>query len=310
MTDLGQLRERVLELEHERARWRRLRLSRDLLQPRIDRDRALLVERERAYAAEQADVDRLDRRGVRRMLATLDGTLDERRVREFAEAEEAEVRVEEIRARLSTLAVEADRLDGDLALLGDPETAYQEALSDLVLAARARDHLGGAPADAAGAEEGVEEVLGWAERRQRAIAQRAEFEAVLPVARQLVEELERVNRRLPVVAAGVEASVGAMDPHGSLYWFDGLREVRRGVAAADEVAGQLRDELAQTQLPAFDVPDLTDFPAGSIDVFDPLTAAGLLARVEDAVAWGGARVGEAEALVARLEQAKADVADA
>ncbi|WP_299520088.1 hypothetical protein [uncultured Serinicoccus sp.] len=135
--DAEQLRERVLELEHLRARSRRLRLSRERLQPRLDRDRALLAERTRLRDAHQGDVDRLDRQGPHRWIASLDGSLDERRQRELAEAQEAAERVEEIRARLATLALEADQLDGDIAALGDTETPYQEALADLVLAARA-----------------------------------------------------------------------------------------------------------------------------------------------------------------------------
>ncbi|OLT42022.1 hypothetical protein BJF86_03295 [Serinicoccus sp. CNJ-927] len=311
MADLGRLRERVLDLEHERSRWRRLRLSRELLQPRIDRDRTLLAERERAYAAEQADVDRLHGIGVARLRAMLDGTLDERRVEELAQAQEAAARVEEIQARLATLALEADRLDGEIALLGDPETAYQEALSDLVLAARARGHLGGRSTRGT-AEEVVdpEEVLGWAERRQRQISQRAEVDVVLPVARQLVAELKRVHRRIPVVAAGIEASVSMADPHGGVYWFDGLRAVRRQVAAADEVVGHLRDDLAASDLPEIAVPDLADFPAGDGRFFDPLSAEDLTARVDEAVAWAADRLAAAQALVEELVDLRTRLADA
>ncbi|WP_298752341.1 hypothetical protein [uncultured Serinicoccus sp.] len=301
--------EQLLELEDLRARSRRLRLSRERLQPRLDRDRALLAERTRLRDAHQGDVDRLDRQGPHRWIASLDGSLDERRQRELAEAQEAAERVEEIRARLATLALEADQLDGDIAALGDTETPYQEALADLVLAARA-----GTPRPGARGRTGPppeEEVVTWAERRQQAITRRADVEVLLPQARALVPLLRRISARIPVVAAGMEASAMMVtDVHGAAFWSDGLGELRRQVAAADEAVQRLREEVESSQLPDLPLPDLAGFPEPSPGRMRMVGHAEVTTRMDEARGWGERVLAEAEALVARLLLLREELADA
>ena len=306
--DAEQLRERVLELEDLRARSRRLRLSRERLQPRLDRDRALLAERTRLRDAHQGDVDRLDRQGPHRWIASLDGSLEEQRERERAEVEEASQRVEEVRARLATLALEADQLDGDIAALGDTETPYQEALADLVLAARA-----GAPRPPVRTTTEPppeEQIVTWAERRQRAITQRADVEVLLPQARALVPLVRRITARIPVVAAGMEASAMATDVHGAAFWSDGLNELRRRVAAADETVLRLREEVDSSQLPDLPLPDLAGFPAPSPGRLRMVDYAEVETRMEEAQRWGERVLAEAETLVAELLRLREELADA
>ncbi|KUG58375.1 hypothetical protein AVL62_10695 [Serinicoccus chungangensis] len=305
--DAEQLRERVLELEDLRARSRRLRLSRERLQPRLDRDRALLAERTRLRDAHQGDVDRLDRQGPHRWIASLDGSLDERRQRELAEAQEAAERVEEVRARLATLALEADQLDGDLAALGDTETPYQEALADLVLAARAgtpRPGVRGSPGPPP-----EEQIVTWAERRQQAIARRADVEVLLPQARALVPVLRRISARIPVVAAGMEASAMATDVHGAAFWSDGLGELRRQVAAADEAVLRLREEVEGSELPDLPLPDLSGFPSPSPG-WRMVDSTEVAARMDRAQQWGDRVLAETEALVDQLLRLREELADA
>lgn len=306
--DPERLRERVLELEDRRARSRRLRLSRERLQPRIDRDRALLAERSRLQQAHQADVDRLDRQGLRRWVATLDGSLEERRRLELAEAQEAAERVEEVRARLATLAVEADQLDGDIAALGDTETPYQEALADLVLAARAGTPR--PPAGPAAGETPPEQIVTWAERKQRAITQRADVEVLLPQARALVPQVRRVTARIPVVAAGIEASAMVTDAHGVAFWSDGLSELRRRVAGVDEAVLRLREEVEGSQLPDLPVPDPGGFPAASPSRLSMVGYAEVEARMAQAQEWGDRVLAEAEGLVEELLRLREELAEA
>lgn len=306
MADLEELRERVLQREDARARARRLRLSRERLQPRIDRDRLLLAERQAALDAQRADVERLDRRGLTRMLAAWDGSLDERRARELAEVEEAAERVEEIQARLSTLAVEADQLDGDLAALGDAESPYQEALADLVLAARA----GGSGVLAGGSSPGDEEVVAWAEQRQLDITRRAEVAALIPSARALVEDLTRLSGRIEVIAAGVDVTVAAADPHGAFYWADMLGQVRGPLAAADEAVLRVGEEVEASSLPDLALPDLEGFPARSASIYTPLSADALAEQMAQAQAWRTRVVVEAEALLEELLRLREELADA
>lgn len=306
MADLEELRERVLQREDARARARRLRLSRERLQPRIDRDRLLLAERQAALDAQRADVERLDRRGLTRMLAAWDGSLDERRARELAEVEEAAERVEEIQARLSTLAVEADQLDGDLAALGDAESPYQEALADLVLAARA----GGSGVLAGGSSPGDEEVVAWAEQRQLDITRRAEVAALIPSARALVEHLTRLSGRIEVIAAGVDVTVAAADPHGAFYWADMLGQVRGPLAAADEAVLRVGEEVEASSLPDLALPDLEGFPARSASIYTPLSADALAEQMAQAQAWRTRVVVEAEALLEELLRLREELADA
>ncbi|WP_298890672.1 hypothetical protein [uncultured Serinicoccus sp.] len=306
--DAEQLRERVLELEDLRARSRRLRLSRERLQPRLDRDRALLAERTRLRDAHQGDVDRLDRQGPRRWVASLDGSLDERRQQELAEAQEAAARVEEVRARLATLAVEADQLDGDIAALGDTETPYQEALADLVLAVRAGTPRPGVRGRVEPPPE--EQIVTWAERRQQAITRRADVEVLLPQARALVPLMRRIAARIPVVAAGMEASAMVTDARGAAFWSDGLGELRRQVAAADEAVQRLREEVESSQLPDLPLPDLTGFPAPSPGWLRMVDYAEVEARMGEAQQWGERVLAEAEALVAQLLRLREELADA
>jgi|GEM_PF-3661272 len=306
MADLEELRERVLQREDARARARRLRLSRERLQPRIDRDRLLLAERQAALDAQRADVERLDRRGLTRMLAAWDGSLDERRARELAEVEEAAERVEEIQARLSTLAVEADQLDGDLAALGDAESPYQEALADLVLAARA----GGSGVLAGGSSPGDEEVVAWAEQRQLDITRRAEVAALIPSARALVEDLTRLSGRIEVIAAGVDVTVAAADPHGAFCWADMLGQVRGPLAAADEAVLRVGEEVEASSLPDLALPDLEGFPARSASIYTPLSADALAEQMAQAQAWRTRVVVEAEALLEELLRLREELADA
>lgn len=302
--DLGELRERVDVAADRRARWRRLRLSRERLQPRIERDRRLLDDRQREYAAAQAEVDRLEGRSVARFLATVNGALDERLREARAEVGQAQERIAEIRARLATLALDADRLDGDIALLGEPGTAYREALADLLLAARVSS-------DPTAAEQ-VAEV----ERRQRAMVQKVDIEAVIPFAEELVTATERMAERIRLTTDEWSGSTPYgteeehLGPYGPVYHADPLGFLRREVAGVQETLDTLREELASSALPAVELPDLDGFPSTGIRLKEPLLHVDMLDRMAATATWADDRVAASRRALAALEQVRRDLADA
>ncbi|WP_299520090.1 hypothetical protein [uncultured Serinicoccus sp.] len=100
------------------------------------------------------------------------------------------------------------------------------------------------------------------------------------------------------------------DVHGAAFWSDGLGELRRQVAAADEAVQRLREEVESSQLPDLPLPDLAGFPEPSPGRMRMVGHAEVTTRMDEARGWGERVLAEAEALVARLLLLREELADA
>jgi hypothetical protein len=96
-----------------------------------------LAELRRVYAAEERDVDKLERRTLASIVAGALGTRDERLAKERAEADLARLRVEGQDARLRQLTADLAALDHEMGQLVDAPRQYDQALVDAEAALRA-----------------------------------------------------------------------------------------------------------------------------------------------------------------------------
>ncbi len=113
-----------------RAEHRRLTSRLAALAPRLAQARAEHGRLAQAAAAEQADVDRLERMSPSRIWASMRGGLDEQRSKEEAEAQAAAYAAERARADLERLQAEADTLARDQESLARAEGAFTAALTE------------------------------------------------------------------------------------------------------------------------------------------------------------------------------------
>lgn len=95
-----------------------------------------LAELRRVQAAEERDVDKLERRTLTSIVAGALGTRDERLAKERAEADTARLRVDGPDARLQQLTADVNALDGELGQLADAPRRYDQALVDAERALR------------------------------------------------------------------------------------------------------------------------------------------------------------------------------
>jgi hypothetical protein len=120
---LHRARDRVRRLEQVR------RLRAAAMDQLADVERELAGLR-RVHAAEERDVDKLDRRTLTSIVAGALGTRDERLAKERAEADLARLRVEGQDARLRQLTADLAALDHEMGRLADSPRQYDQALVD------------------------------------------------------------------------------------------------------------------------------------------------------------------------------------
>src|SRR5690242_17038876 len=127
-------------LQRARDRVRRLDQVHRLRAAAMDQFTAVereLAELRRAHAAEERDVDKLERRTLTSIVAGAMGTRDERLAKERAEADLARLRVEGHGARLRQLTADLAALDHETGQLVDAPRQYNQALVDAENALRA-----------------------------------------------------------------------------------------------------------------------------------------------------------------------------
>lgn len=112
---------------------RRLRASAMRQLTDVERE---LAELRRVQAAEERDVDKLERRTLTSIVAGALGARDERLAKERAEADMARLRVDGHDARLRQLTVDVNALDRELGQLADAPRQYDQALVDAERAMR------------------------------------------------------------------------------------------------------------------------------------------------------------------------------
>lgn len=282
-------RARLDQLLADRAEARRLAAARTRLEPRLQAARAEVDERRRRVDTEAADVDRLDRPSASRLLASLGGTLTERRAREEAEVEQARFALQQAQAQLADLAQEADRLDGERARLRGAEEGFEEALADLVLAARVDPSAG--------------DVAREATHRLEAIQRRREVEEALAAGEVATKHLGEAQRRYSHASdwSGVDTFLdGGM--FTSMMKHDRIDKATEELRLASVAVERFSRELADVELPGLAVPIVDDFERG-IDIFfdNIFTDWSVRSRIKDAQAQVDAAVAEVATTMDRLE---------
>lgn len=300
MDELESRRQRVDALLVARAEARRLREARARMEPDLVAARDSVRHHSEVVAAEQADVDRLTGRTLSRVLAGLSGSLTDREARERAEAERARYLLADAQAALARLTTQADRIEGDLGLLGDVESAYQEALSDLLLAARVSMHASAGDIEAD------------AERRLATIQRRREVDEALAAAAEALPRLREARRRCGKAADWATADLfGGLGVLDDLMKYDHLDAAVSEVRAAGGAMQRLSRELADVDLPGLEAPVLDSVDRG-IDVWldNIFTDHDVRRRIQQAVRDLDRAVDEVERTITRLEQRRAELAHA
>lgn len=281
-------RARLDQLLADRAEARRLAAARERLEPQLQAARAQAEERRRRVDDEAADVDRLDRPSAARLLASLGGTLTERRAREEAELEQARFALQQAQAQLADLSQEADRLEGDRARLRGAEEGFEEALADLVLAARV---------DPAAAEVARE-----ATHRLEAIQRRREVEEALAAGDVALQHLREAQRRYSHASDWSTADTfldgGLLT---SMMKYDRVDKATEELRQASVAVQRFSRELADVELPGLAVPVVDDFERG-IDIFfdNIFTDWSVRSRIKDAQVQVDGAVAEVETAMERL----------
>lgn len=121
MDDLKALWQQVAEKKIAEVKYRELQTQRKAVSAR-------LRELEKIKLAEQADVDRLERRSLAAFFYQMAGRMDEKLDKERQEAGAARVRYDAAARELASIDADMARLEAQLKRLSDCERCYQEAL--------------------------------------------------------------------------------------------------------------------------------------------------------------------------------------
>lgn len=298
--DLHHARERLERATSARAEGRRLVSRRAALEPDLVAARSEAQRLRQELAGHQQDVDKLSGPSVSRVLASLGGGLTEKLSERQAQAERVRYELDVAESRLARFTREADQLEGDLALLGHTEISYEEALSDLVLAARAS---GQGMAD---------EVTQDAGRRLEQLQRRREVQEALQAGEVALRHLQAARKRFSDASdwsafdlfAGGGMLAGMMK-HDRIDKATG--ELRSAAAAVERFS----HELGDVHLPGVTAPVIDEFERG-IDVwFDNIfTDLRVNSRITEARDQLEEAIRAVEASMARLRSLRAELADA
>jgi hypothetical protein len=214
--------------EYELATHRATILDHQLaeLSARLDESRA-------QYAAEQADVERLERLSLTSVLAALRGARDDELARERAEADAAHYRAREARARLDQLRREYEAAQARLGQLAEAPATYSAVLDQ-------KERWLAESGDPRGAQ-----LLALADERGRLAGELREIREALGAARLAREALGQVEERL-----GSASSWSTYDTFfgggaiSSAIKHTRLDDAAEAAAHADRCLAVLRTELA------------------------------------------------------------------
>ena len=298
--DLSRLQSRLEEAIAARAEARRLASRRQSMDPELQRARTEADRLRNELADHQEGVDKLSGPSVSRLLASLSGGLTDRLTQQQAEVDRIRYDLDVAENRLARFSTEADQLEGDLARLGPTEVRYEEALGDLVLAARA---TGSAM---------VDEVVEDAERRLAQLQRRSEVEEALAAGAISRQHLQAAQKRFS--AAGDWSMFDMVAGGGifaSLMKHDRLDKATDDLRAAAASVERFSHELGDVHLPGVSVPLIDTFERG-IDVwFDNIfTDLSIHGQIRDARAQLDAAAAAVDDSLTRLRALQVELAHA
>ncbi len=232
----------------DRAEARRLASARARLDASLTEARNEVFRRKGEVAREQADVDKLERPSLSRVLAGLSGSLADKAVRERAEVDAARYALGEAEMRHRQLESEADVLDAALAALGPTEATYEGALADVIALADA-GHSTAVTADA--------------RRRTALIQRRREIDEALAAGEEALPHLDAAAKRFKDanVYSAWDVLLGGGMISSALKHAE-IDDAAEHLAAARTAVERFSRELADVDLPGLAVPAISRFDRG------------------------------------------------
>ncbi len=236
---LAALADEVRSAAAARARRSQLDAQLRVAEQLVATRRSELQPLEKAQAAEEADVRRLDGVSPARLWATIRGDVEERRAVEQAEADAAAAATVAARGRLEHAIADARRVAAERAALGDVDAAYAKALDTYE-----------AGLDVAGAAQSVE-LAHLAENLGRVTAEQREIDEAAGALSDATAALDLALGRLE--SAGGWATYDTFFGGGmvaDLIKHGRIDEATQAFVVVNRALERLSVELADLDLPA------------------------------------------------------------